>query len=135
MTESLYTNWCMLNGCKPVPIAPNMAARFVADVAPLGIDKVWPAVQEISRLHYTIGLADPTLGYPVATLVSEIAKIEPPRSWAKQYKERFKTLPYDVQLYITEREKQRDSEVRRAQNKAAELIKEHNGPDKQAAAA
>lgn len=121
MTESLFQNWCALNNVQPAPMAPHVVARFLADIAPLGIDKVWPAVQEISRLHYTVGLADPTLGHPVATKVSEIAEIVPPRGWTKQFKERFKTLPYDVQLYILGRDRTQEAELRRAQQEAAEL--------------
>ena len=113
MTETLFQNWCALNNVQPAPMAPHLVARFVADIAPLGIDKVWPAVQEVSRLHYTVGLADPTLGHPVATLVSEIGAVEPPRSWDKEHKARFKSLPYDLQLYLAAKEAQREVTVRR----------------------
>ncbi|RZM98714.1 hypothetical protein CWO91_36820 [Bradyrhizobium genosp. SA-3] len=113
MTESLFQNWCTLNGVQPVPVAPHVVARFIADITPLGIDKVWPAVQEISRTHYTVGLADPTLGHPVATLVTEIGAVEPPRSWDKEHKLRFKSLPYDLQLYIAAKEAQREVTMRR----------------------
>jgi hypothetical protein len=124
VSESLFFNWCTLQGCKPVPIAPNLVARFVADIGPLGIDMVWPAVKEISRLHYTIGLADPTLGHPVATAVAAIGNVEAPHSWAKEYKGRFATLPYDVQLYIAQRDKQDRKAVAKAQREAAAARKE-----------
>jgi hypothetical protein len=119
VTESLFQNWCTLNGVQPAPISPHLVARFVADIAPLGADKVWQAVQEVSRLHYTVGLADPTLGHPVATAMTEIAGIDAPRSWTNDQKARFKTLPLDVQRYILERDKQDNKALRKAQNDAA----------------
>ena len=46
--------------------------------------------------------------------------IDPPRSWSKDAKERWANLPRDVQEVIADREQDRDRELRRAQNKAAE---------------
>jgi hypothetical protein len=119
-----FERWCELSNAKALPAAPMLVARFVADLAPLGMSAIWPAVQEISRAHYTIGLADPTLGGLVSAAINEIAKIDPPRSWPADQKRRFQQLPYDLQLYVTNREKQRDAEVRRAQNKANQKVKD-----------
>lgn len=46
--------------------------------------------------------------------------IEPPRSWTKEAREKFASLPRDTQEYIASREQERDREVRRTQNEAAE---------------
>lgn len=139
MTEpTTFERWCILNGTQPVPATPMMVARFVADVAPWGIEQIWPIVQEISRAHYTVGLADPTLGGPVAAAINEIAKIEPPRSWPKQQKARFALLPYDLQGYVAAHDQQREKEIRRAHSEAAnakqELAKVKNGEPKNVAA-
>ena len=83
------------------------------------------AVQEVSRAHYTHGLPDPTLGGPVAAAINDIAKIDPPRSWPAEEKLRFLTLPYDVQLIISKRERDRDNQVRKIQNELAQFRKEH----------
>lgn len=123
----------MLNNVQPVPATPAIVARFVADVAPWGMEKIWPIVQEISRAHYTIGLADPTLGGPVAAAINQIAQIDAPRSWPADQKRRFLTLPYDLQVYVSEREAQRDKEVRRAQNAATLRKDEHGTPENVAA--
>jgi hypothetical protein len=48
---------------------------------------------------------------------------EPPRSWTKEAKLRFLELPADLQAYLVVREKQRDREMRRSQNEAAEARK------------
>jgi hypothetical protein len=49
--------------------------------------------------------------------------IEPPRSWTKEAKERWNSLPRETQEYLAEREQERDREVRRSQNEAAEKTK------------
>ena len=86
---------------------------------PLGIERLWPAIQEISRLHASVGLADPTLGGVVAATISDLAGIDPPRSWPADHKQRFKSLPYDLQVYVAAHELQREKALRRAQNEAA----------------
>ncbi len=47
--------------------------------------------------------------------------IEPPRSWSKEEKERFNSLPRETQEYLTRRENERDTALRRGQNDTATL--------------
>jgi len=119
----MFVRWCGLNGVNPCPAAPATVARFVADCASLGIERLWPAVQQISKMHVSLGLADPTLGGEPAAAISEIAGVAPPRSWPESYRERFRSLPYDVQTYVASHEEQRERALRRAQNEAASLRK------------
>ena len=86
---------------------------------PLGIERLWPAVQDISRLHVSVGLADPTRGGVAAEAISDLAGIDPPRSWPADHKQRFKSLSYDLQVYVAAHEAQREKALRRAQNEAA----------------
>ncbi len=58
----MFARWCELNGASWCPAAPADVAKFVSDCASLGIERLWPAVQEISKAHVSLGLADPTLG-------------------------------------------------------------------------
>jgi len=118
-----FENWCLLNGVAPIPAPPAVLARFVTDVAPLGIERVWPAVQEVSRAHYLIGLADPTLSGTVCAAINDIAKIDPPRSWPREHKAAFLRLPYDLQAFLAEHEGRREKEIHRAHGEAAELRK------------
>lgn len=115
----MFVKWCELNGLSPCPAASADVARFVADCASLGIERLWPAVQAISRLHASIGLADPTLGGVVAAAINGVARISPPRSWPAVHQQRFKSLPYDLQVYVSAHESQRERALRRAQNEAA----------------
>ncbi len=45
--------------------------------------------------------------------------IEAPRSWSKEEKERFNSLPRETQEYLTRRENERDTALRRGQNDTA----------------
>lgn len=65
--------------------------------------------------------ADP--GETKADDPAELPPIEPPRSWAKDEKERFKTYPRELQAYLAEREQERDRALRTSQNEAAEKLK------------
>jgi hypothetical protein len=115
----MFTKWCELNGISAYPAAPIAVARFVSDCAALGIERLWPAVQEISRMHVAVGLADPTLGGVAADAIDRVARVAPPRSWPGERKVRFKVLPYDFQVFVAAHEAQRDKAIRRAQNEAA----------------
>ena len=115
----MFARWCELNAVSPCPAAPVAVAKFVADCASLGIERLWPAVQEISKAHAALGLADPTLGGVAAAAISDVAALAPPRSWPDDRKQRFASLPYDFQVYVAAHEQQREKALRRAQNEAA----------------
>ena len=120
----MFVKWCELNGLSPCPAAPAHVARFIVDCTPLGIERLWPAIQDISRLHVAVGLADPTLGGVAAKAIGDLAGIDPPRSWPADHKQRFKSLPYDLQVYVASHEAQREKALRRAQNEAAAARRE-----------
>lgn len=115
----MFAKWCELNGACFCPAAPADVARFVHDCASLGIERLWPAVQEIAASHVTLGLPDPTLGGVAAAAINDVAAIPPPRSWPGDRKQRFRSLPYDLQVYVAAHETQRENALRRAQNEAA----------------
>ena len=117
--SEMFDRWCAMNGAHPLPAAPLAVARFVSDIAPLGIDQVWQHVCEISRAHYTKNLADPTLGGTVSAALNVIAKIDPPRSWPNEHKFRFQQLPYDLQVFFSRHEARREKEIHRAHQEAA----------------
>jgi hypothetical protein len=117
--NSMFANWCELNGIASCPAAPAAVAKFVTDCASLGIHRLWPAVQEVSAAHVSFGLADPTLGGVAAAAINDVAGVDPPRAWPSDRKQRFKSLPYDLQVYVAAHEARREKEIRRAQNEAA----------------
>jgi hypothetical protein len=67
----------------------------------------------------SLELADPTLGGVAAAAINDLAGIDPPRSWPHDRKQRFGSLPYDLQVYVASHEAQREKALRRAQNEAA----------------
>lgn len=115
----MFARWCELNGVSFCPAAPAVVAKFVTDCGSLGIDRMWSAVQDISKMHVALGLADPTLGGVTAAAINDVAAIAPPRSWPSGAKQQFKSLPYDLQVYVAAHEAQREGALRRAQNEAA----------------
>lgn len=54
---------------------------------------------------------------------AETPPIDPPRSWTKDAVERWQSLPRETQEYLAGREQEREREVRRVQNEAAETRK------------
>jgi hypothetical protein len=115
----MFARWCELNCASFCPATPATVARFVRECGALGIERLWPAVQDISKLHTSLGLADPTLGGAAATAIGDIADIPPPRSWPGDQKQRFNSLPYDLQVFVAGHETRREKALRKAQNEAA----------------
>ena len=119
-----FANWCVLQNVQPIPIVPSMLARFIANCAPLGMETLWPIVQEISRAHVSIGLPDPTAGGVVASAINDISKIEPPRSWPKEDRLRFYSMPWDIQQCVLRREQQDRAAINKAMQDRADALKE-----------
>ena len=77
--------------------------------------------------------ATPSAGdHPEAAAEVETAEAQPgepaidaPRSWSKEEKERFNSLPRETQEYLTRRETERDTALRRGQNETATLRKSY----------
>jgi hypothetical protein len=115
----LFARWCESDRQVFCPASPATVARFVKEHEELGIAQLWPALQQISKLHTSMGLADPTSTEPVTRAVSDIVALTPPRAWPADWKERFKALPYDLQAFLADHEVRRDKALRRAQNDAA----------------
>jgi hypothetical protein len=120
-----WEKWCSLRGEQPIPASPTMIARFINEISSLGIDRIWPAVLEISRSHYVVSLPDPVLSGPVSAAIEAIAPIKPPRSWPIADQQRFSILPYDLKLIISKREADRDKQIRQMQNEFARLKREN----------
>lgn len=119
---SVFGKWCITKGVQCLPASPVHVVAFIRDCEPLiPIDKIWQAVQEISQSHISNGFADPTAGGPVAAAINAIAKIDPPRSWPNAEKARFKSLPYDLQVYFAAHEGRRDKAIKRSLNEAGKL--------------
>jgi hypothetical protein len=60
---------------------------------------------------------------PAPDPVEELPPVAPPRSWSKEDKELFNSLPRETQERVAERERSRESDFLRRQNEAAEHSK------------
>jgi hypothetical protein len=94
------------------PAAEAEAAPPVDESAEASADAASPSGSE------TTGATTESAEPPAAQ-----APIEPPRSWTKEARERFLSLPRETQEYLAAREQDRDRELRRGQNEAAEQRK------------
>jgi hypothetical protein len=126
--HTMFENWCSLKGYRPLPATPALIAAFVNDCEALGIDKIWPAVCEVSQAHVAEGLADPTAGGVVASSINDISQIGPPESWPEEMRLRFHAIPYDVQRFISAEQTRQNRIVRAAMNEAATARKEASLP-------
>src|SRR5258707_15310267 len=90
------------------------AAPSARDSEPQGEDAT--LLQEIASPPEAPGEtheADPATRPPIA----------PPRSWTKDARAHWQTLPRETQAYVAAREQERERELRRSQNEAAERLK------------
>jgi len=104
---------------RPDPAEPSSAGRdehaAVADGAPA------PAPNQELAEEANAAPEDQPSGETQATEPeANLPPIEPPRSWTTEEKERFRSLPRELQAYLSEREQERDRDVRRRQNEAAD---------------
>jgi hypothetical protein len=117
--HSPFGQWALARRLPVLPTLPSYVADFVSVSFPaMKIEDLIAATQEVSRLHPGNGLADPCTGQ-VTAAVQASASIHPPRSWPKDQKACFVELPYGLQKYVAAHEAQREKEIRRAHNEAA----------------
>ncbi|MEH2508936.1 hypothetical protein V1291_000290 [Nitrobacteraceae bacterium AZCC 1564] len=117
---SAFAAWCEMMNVRSCPARPAVLAGFIVDLsASMPAADLVQAAADIADWHLLFGLANPAATPIVLAALDEIATVEPPRSWPKEQKHRFRALPHDLQVYIAKREKERDLALRRAQNTAA----------------
>ena len=117
----LFKAWCEQREITPYPARPASVAFYILENAGLGIGELLRIVKSISLVHESV--ADPTASGAVPAALNKIAPIAAPRSWPKAGKLRFFSLPYDLQVYVAAHEDQREKEIRRAHNEAADARK------------
>ena len=122
-----FSAWSEERGVSALPARPASVALYVLQNRHVGLSDLVELVDQIGAAHVATGMADPTTTYPVPAMLSKIAAINPPRSWPPEEKQRFLSLPYATQTYLCKREGERDREVRRAQNAAADARKKIEG--------
>jgi hypothetical protein len=116
-----FLQWCELQCVRALPARPASVAAFVCLLRDQNTPRqtVIETLSAIEALHVAAAVANP-VATPIvsATLGSSI---DPPRSWKKLDKEYFSRLPLHAQEIIAHREQDREVQLRRAQNEAADL--------------
>jgi hypothetical protein len=118
-----FLDYCALVNVRYLPARPTTVASFVFKQFDAGVkpDTIFDQLAALERLHDSFDLANPVATSAARAALSEVASIEVPRSWPKADKELFKTLPPQIRNVILNREKDRETTLRRAQNEAGEL--------------
>lgn len=117
---SAFAAWCEMMNVRSCPARPAVLAGFIVEMSSaIPATDLIKAAADIADWHLLFGLANPAATPIVLAALNEIATVEPPRSWPKEQKHRFRALPHDLQVYIAKREKERDRVLRHAQNATA----------------
>ena len=126
-----FVQWCGRHSVRACAAKPTTVAAWVLDHAGLGADSVMETLAAIETLHNYHGLSLPTKSAVVCKALESAFKAEPPRSWPAADKLLFATLPEAIKQTIGRRERDRERELRRAQNIAAELKKQLKATEKE----
>jgi hypothetical protein len=117
-----FMEWTKRKEVKYFPASPITIAAYLTDIAGHKTeDYLLDSISALRRLHDQNGLANPCATFAVEAILAVLIKTEPPRSWTKEDKLMFTTLPPSIKARIAKREHEREVSLRRAQNQAAEL--------------
>jgi hypothetical protein len=121
----LWQTWCTQRKVRVPPARPEVVATYVKELQHRGPEFVLSTVQAIGRLHTSLpSLADPCASRAVQFVLDQIiAPVDPPRSWTKDEKLEFASLPRKTQATVARREREREAGLRRSQNALAEELK------------
>ena len=129
----LFEKFCSERSCRRLPAKPWVVASFVLHEAAAGRDAqgciaLLAAIAEIHDVH---SLSNPTATGVVRTALELIIKTEPPRSWPKEDRASWATLPPEIREAIARREDNRDRALKTKFQELADLRKRlTSGADK-----
>ena len=106
-----------------IPARPASVAAFICWQQDQRVPRqvIVEVLSAISALHVAAAVGDPVPAPIVSSTLG--SSIDPPRSWKKEDKAFFATLPLYAQEIIATREQDREVHLRRCQNELAELKK------------
>jgi hypothetical protein len=121
----LFQTWCVQRKVRALPVRPEILANFIKELAHRGEEYVQSMTKAIGRCHTMLpSLSDPTASRAVHFVLDQIiAPVDPPRSWTKDEKLEFASLPRKTQATVARREREREAGLRRSQNALAEELK------------
>jgi len=118
--------WCRDKSARSVPAKVWCVAAYVLDRHKQGIaeSQIFDELGALKRLHDKWRLPNPVMTAIVSAAIERITQTRPPRSWPKEDKALFATLPAQIRHRIAMREDQRDKELRRLQTEYDLKLKE-----------
>jgi hypothetical protein len=120
-----FLAWAKEKCVRACPARPSVVAAYVLQEHGLGTpaQQILAILESIVAFHDHHSAPNPAATAVVRHALGEAIHIEPPRSWPKEDKVLFATLPPDIRDVIARREQAREIELRRKQNEVAELRK------------
>ncbi len=106
---------------RPFPAFPALVADFLNT---LPDDALSQATDAIQAIHDSVGAPNPVATLAVRTILERRLRTECPRSWSKDDRIAFVAVPPEIRSILLRRETERDTALRRAQNKAAAASKQ-----------
>ena len=119
-----FVEWCAATGVRHLPCRPTTVAVYVLHQASLGAPpgRIVSTMSAIEALHNLYQCANPVATSSARFALEQVIKGGPaPRSWTKDEKALWATLPPEVRSVIQRRDADQEKSMRKAQNEAADL--------------
>ena len=118
-----FVQWCEVQRVRALPARPTSVAAFVCWQQDQHVPRqvIVETLSAIEALHIAASVGNPVVAPVVSATLG--STVEPPRSWKKEDKEFFATLPLHAQEIVARREQERETNLRRGQNELAEMKK------------
>lgn len=114
-----FQQWANERNVRHLPARSAVVATYVLEIAHRGEEVVLPFLRALEAQHNAHSLSNPVATHAVNTVLDQIIKTEPPRSWPASEKVAFSLLPVPIKNIIAKRELDRDRDLRRKQNQIA----------------
>jgi hypothetical protein len=117
-----FLEWCAAQKVRAVPCRPTSLAAYLQWEKDRNTPKenISATLAAVEQIHNAANYGNP-IASPVVRIVTAASTISAPRSWTRDEQQLFTELPIEIQAVVARREKNRETELRRAQNEAGEL--------------
>ena len=124
MTWQAFVEYCNSHNVRHLPARPATVASFLLDDRQLSHDRMLEILTVITRAHDQHGLSNPTATAIVRAVIETVMEDKPPRSFSKDEKEIFASLPADLRFALSRLERRRELDFHRQHERQVNLTKE-----------
>jgi hypothetical protein len=107
-------------GVRAFPSTPALVADFLNTLID---EELEDACQAIQSIHDSVGSSSPVATIAVRTILERRLRAESPKSWSRDDKQLFASLPVEIRAVLARRENERDAGLRRKQQEIHEPIR------------